>query len=214
MADMSAAREPDPKVAAVIADYEARADREHALLDGLLSANSRKDIDELLLPVGPATAALLSILIRESEARAILEVGTSYGYSTVWLADAARATGGLVTTLELHPRKVEYARTQLARAGLAEFVDFRVGDALATLHSLPGPFDFVLIDLWKDLYVASFDAIYPKLADGALIVADNMIFPERARPDAESYRRHVRAARDVTSVLLPVGSGIELSRYR
>jgi predicted O-methyltransferase YrrM len=211
---VSSARELDPKVAAVMAEYEARAERERALLDGLLTQNSRRDIDELLLPVGPATAALLEILIKESRARAILEIGTSYGYSTVWLAAAARATGGLVTTLELHPRKVEYARAQLARAGLAEFVDFRVGDALGTLRELPGPFDFVLIDLWKDLYVASFDAIYPKLAAGALVVADNMIYPERARPDAEAYRRRVREARDVTSVLLPVGSGIELSRYR
>jgi predicted O-methyltransferase YrrM len=214
MADMSAAREPDPKVAAVIADYEARADREHALLDGLLSANSRKDIDELLLPVGPATAALLSILIRESEARAILEVGTSYGYSTVWLADAARATGGLVTTLELHPRKVEYARTQLARAGLAEFVDFRVGDALATLHSLPGPFDFVLIDLWKDLYIACFELIYPKLRAGGFIAADNMLQPENTIAYANAYREYLRTKPDLDSVLLPVGSGVELTRRR
>jgi hypothetical protein len=100
-----------------------------------------------------------------------------------------------VTTLELHPRKVEYARTQIAKAGLAEFVDFKIGDALATLRDLPGPFDFVLLDLWKDLYIPSFDLIYTKLADGALIVADNMLHPERAKPDANRYRARVREGR-------------------
>ncbi len=168
----------------------------------------------MLLPVGAATASLLSTLIQESGARAIPQVGTSYGYSTVWLAEAARATGGVVTTLELHQNKVDYARTQIAKAGLAEFVDFRVGDALETLKKLPGPFELVLLDLWKDLYVPSFDLIYPKLAPGALLVADNMLFPERARANANAYRAHARSAKDITSVLLNVGSGIELSRYR
>jgi predicted O-methyltransferase YrrM len=195
-------------------EYQARADAEVSIANDLVSQNSRRDIDELLLPIGPATAALVNTLIKEAGSRRILEVGTSYGYSTIWLAEAAQVTGGIVTTLELHPRKANYARAQLEKAGLAELVDFRVGDALATLERLPGPFDFVLLDLWKEFYVASFDSIYPKLADGALIVADNMIYPERARRYADVYRERVRNAADMTSVLLPVGSGIELSRYR
>jgi predicted O-methyltransferase YrrM len=195
-------------------EYQARADAEVSIAHDLVSQNSRRDIDELLLPIGPATAALVNTLIKEAGSRAILEVGTSYGYSTIWLAEAAQATGGVVTTLELHPRKADYARAQLEKAGLAELVDFRVGDALAALEQLPGPFDFVLLDLWKEFYVASFDLIYPKLADGALIVADNMIYPERARRYADVYRERVRKAPGMTSVLLHVGSGIELSRYR
>jgi predicted O-methyltransferase YrrM len=203
----------DPKVEAVKKEYQARSDRERGLGSRLQAANSREGIDDLLLAIGPATATLVSTLIEESEARAILEVGTSYGYSTVWLAEAARATGGVVTTLELQPRKVEYARAQMAKAGLAEFVDFKVGDALATLKQLPGPFEFVLLDLWKDLYIPCFDLIHPKLANGALIVADNMLHPERARREANNYRARVRAAPGMTSVLLNVGHGIELSRY-
>jgi predicted O-methyltransferase YrrM len=204
----------DSKVEAVKKEYQERADREVAIGARLQARNSRENIDDLLLPIGPATGTLVSTLIQETKARAILEVGTSYGYSTVWLAEAARATDGIVTTLELHPRKVEYARTQIAKAGLAEFVDFKLGDALETLRELPGAFDFVLLDLWKDLYIPSFDLIYPKLSDGALIVADNMLHPERARPDANRYRARVREAAGMTTVLLPVGHGIELSRYR
>jgi predicted O-methyltransferase YrrM len=204
----------DPKVEAVKQEYQARADREVGIGARLQAVNSRENIDDLLLPIGPATATILSTLIQECESRSILEVGTSYGYSTVWLAEAARATGGIVTTLELHPHKVEYAKAQIAKAGLAEFVDFRVGDALETLKELPGPFEFVLLDLWKDLYIPCFDLIHPKLADGALLVADNMLHPERARRDANAYRARARSAEGITSVLLAVGHGIELSRYR
>ncbi|MBN1240102.1 MAG: class I SAM-dependent methyltransferase [Gammaproteobacteria bacterium] len=204
----------DHKVEAVVKAYQARADEEVAIARGLVSENRQRDLDDLLLPIGAAAAQFVNLLIKEAKARAILEVGTSYGYSTVWLAEAARESGGTVTTLELHPRKIDHAREKMAEAGLADYVDFRLGDALETLAALPGPFDFVLLDLWKDLYVASFDAIYPKLADGALIVADNMLYPERARANADAYRDRVRAAPDMTSVLLPIGSGLEVSRYR
>ena len=168
----------------------------------------------MLLPVGPATGTLLNLLAREAGARRILEVGSSFGYSTVWLAEAARAVHGKVISLELRREKTEYATAQLARAGLADFVEFRVGDALESLAALAGPFDLALIDLWKNLYVPVFELLHPKLAPGALVVADNMIEPASARPHAQAYRHAVQAARDMTSVLLPVGNGIELSRYQ
>jgi predicted O-methyltransferase YrrM len=72
----------------------------------------------------------------------------------------------------------------------------------------------VLLDLWKNLYVACFELIYPKLAPGGIILADNMLYPETAIAAANAYRERVRAAPQMTSVLLPVGSGIEISRYR
>ena len=79
---------------------------------------------------------------------------------------------------------------------------------------LPGPFDFVLIDLWKDLYVPVFELLHPKLAQGAIIVADNMLQPENVRVHARAYRERVRSAADMSSVLLEVGNGLEVSRYR
>jgi len=204
----------DPAVETVLAEYEARAEREEALWDTLGPAEAERRIDEMLLPVGRATGALLNLLAKEGCARRILEVGSSFGYSTVWLAEAARAVHGKVISLELKATKTEYATAQLARAGLADFVEFRVGDALASLAGLAGPFDLVLIDLWKDLYVPVFELLYPKLAPGALVIADNMIEPASARPHAQAYRHAVHVARDMSSVLLPVGNGIELSRYR
>jgi predicted O-methyltransferase YrrM len=198
---------------AVIEEYEARARREEQLYSTLSAEEARRRRDEMLLPVGRAAGSLMNLLIKEGEARRILEVGSSYGYSTTWLAEAARAVGGKVISLELRAEKTEYARAQLARAALAEHVEFRIGDALTSLAQLPGPFDFVLIDLWKDQYVPVFEALYPKLARGALIVADNMLYPESFRTLAEVYRQRVRRAADMSSVLLAVGNGLELSRY-
>src|SRR5580700_2999592 len=200
----------DAAVWAVLADYEARARREEALWGTLSGEEAARRRDEMLLPVGRAAGTLMNLLIKEAGARRILEVGSSYGYSTTWLAEAARAVDGKVISLELRAAKTEYARAQLTRCALAQYVEFRVGDALATLAALAGPFDFVLIDLWKNLYVPVFELLHPKLAQGAVIVADNMLQPESARADARAYRKRVRAATDMSSVLLAVGNGLEV----
>jgi predicted O-methyltransferase YrrM len=204
----------DAAVWAVLEEYEARAEREEQLWGSLAPEEAERRIDEMLLPVGRATGTLLNLLAKQAGARRILEVGSSYGYSTVWLAEAARAVGGKVISLELRRAKTEYATGQLARAGLAGYVEFVIGDALESLASLGGPFDLVLIDLWKNLYVPVFELLHPKLAPGALIVADNILEPASARPHAQAYRHAVHEARDMSSVLLPVGNGIELSRYQ
>ncbi|MGB9331387.1 MAG: class I SAM-dependent methyltransferase [Steroidobacteraceae bacterium] len=204
----------DPEFRAVIEEYEARAAREEKLWETLTPEDAGRRRDEMLLPVGHAAGVLLNLLIQEGDARRILEVGSSYGYSTQWLAAGARAVKGKVTSLELQAPKVEYARARLARAALADYVEFRIADALDSLRALTGPFDFVLVDLWKDLYVPVFELLYPKLAPGAIIVADNMLQPESARPHANAYRERVRAASGMSSVLLSVGNGLEVSRYR
>ena len=118
-------------------------------------------------------------------------------------------------SFELSPEKQDYAREQLADAGLAGFVEWHLGDAVALLDRVATGVDFVLIDLWKELYIPCFDKIYPKLANNAVIAADNMLEPAMSRPDAEAYRAAVRSRSDLQSVLLPIGSGIELScRWR
>jgi predicted O-methyltransferase YrrM len=197
----------------VLAEYHQRAEAEAKLRDGISREDHLKQRDNFLLQIGEGSATILNTLVKEKGAKTIVEVGTSYGYSTLWLADAARATGGRVITLDLHAYKQEYARAALERAGLAQYVEFKAGDARESLAALKGPFDFVLLDLWKDLYIPCFNLIYPKLAPGALIAADNMTSPAFFHKDAEEYRKHVRAEINIQSLLLPIGSGIELSRY-
>jgi len=202
----------DPVIERVLAEFERRAEEEQrrTLAPGAPGTN----LDDLLLSVGREAGTLLYLLASGGQSRRILELGTSYGYSTVWLAAAARATGGKVISLELRDFKIEHARQALTRAGLSTRVEFHAGDCLETLKKLPGPFDFVLLDVWKDLYLPCFELFHPKLAPGALVVADNMLLPEVVRPQAEAYRARVRAAGDLDSVPLDIGNGVEVSRKR
>jgi predicted O-methyltransferase YrrM len=200
----------DIKFQALLSRYHTRIAEEDVLMKADPAGVSRRR-DEFLLAVGPEVGQLLHALIIGRGAKRILELGTSYGYSTAFLADAARQTGGRVYSMDLVANKQEYARTQLEEVGLAAQVEWMLGDATQMLKSLEGPFDFVLLDLWKNLYVPCLELFHSKLAQNAVIVADNMLFPEIVRADAEAYRAAVKAKRDLQSVLLPIGNGIELS---
>lgn len=167
--------------------------------------------DDRMRAVGPQTGQLLGILAKSLEAPTILELGTSFGYSGIWLAEAARASGGRLITMEYYQHKSDFAREMARKAGLAQHVEFMVGDAVQMIGGIEGGIDFVLVDLWKDLYVPCLDAFYPKLNPGAIVVADNMI--RGGGDETRDYGRAVRARPGITSVQLPVGSGIEISRY-
>jgi predicted O-methyltransferase YrrM len=202
----------DPAVLAVLDAYHARITEERRARaenpDGMRQPGWR---DTQLLTVGEEVGQLINILVKSLDKPRILEIGTSYGYSGIWLAEAARVTGGHVTTLELHDYKAAYARDMAERAGLADSIDFLVGDAVALIEGLEGGFDFILLDLWKDMYVPCLEAFFAKLNPGAIIVADNMLFP--GGEEVARYGRAVRARPGISSVLLPVGQGIEISRY-
>lgn len=200
----------DAKVQAVLDAYHARMREEETLREGQ-GPRGEDWRDRSLLAVGPETGRLINIVARRLEAPNMLELGTSYGYLAIWLGDAARASGGRLITLELQDYKSAYARERAAQAGLADHIDFRVGDAVAMIEDLSPGIDFVLVDLWKDLYVPCLEAFYPKLNPGAIVVADNMLRP--GGEEVQAYRRAVRAKPGMTSVLLPVGTGIEVSRY-
>lgn len=202
----------DPVIERVLAEFERRAEEEHRRT--AVPGSPAVNLDDLLLSVGREAGTLLYLLATGGQSRRILELGSSYGYSTVWLGAAARSTGGKVTSLELKEAKIEHARQALTRAGLSTRVEFHCGDCLETLKTLPGPFDFVLLDVWKDLYLPCFELVHPKLAPGGMICADNMLIPEHVRPQAEAYRARVRQSGDMDSVLVDVGNGIEISRKR
>lgn len=202
----------DEKVSAVLDAYHERMHEEQSHRDdGASTREPGEWLDRHLLAVGPNTGQLINILVRSLEAPTILELGTSYGYSGIWLAEAARAVGGRVITMELQDYKSAYAREMATKAGLADYIDFLVGDAVQMINELRCGLDFVLVDLWKDLYVPCLNAFYPKLNPGAIIVADNMVRP--GGEDVRRYARCVRAKAGISSVLLPVGSGLEVSRF-
>jgi predicted O-methyltransferase YrrM len=199
----------DEAVARVFADYEQRFAEEAT---GQIGGRGISR-DDRSMPIGPEAGALLNSLVRALKPSRILELGTSNGYSTLWLAEAARVVGARVITIDQLARKQAYARAALDKAGVAGAVEFLNGDALDLLKALPGPFDFVLLDIWKDLYGPCLDLFYPKLAPGAMIAADNMLHPASHHAEAAAYRRAVRAKPQMQSLLLPLGQGIELSRF-
>jgi predicted O-methyltransferase YrrM len=201
----------DPRLAEILDVYHERMQAERAAPRVMPPGGRDGGQDQRMRAIGPETGRLLNILAGSLDRPAMLELGTSFGYSGLWLGDAARATGGRLITMELHEYKSAYAREMAEKAGLAEFIDHRVGDAVQMIGELDAGLDFVFVDLWKDLYVPCLEAFYPKLNRGAIVVADNMIRP--GNEDVRAYGRAIRNKPGMASVLLPVGSGLEVSRF-
>ncbi|WFP62933.1 MULTISPECIES: O-methyltransferase [unclassified Mesorhizobium] len=162
-------------------------------------------LKDLWLAVSPETGTLLYMLARSTGARIIVEFGTSFGISTLYLAAALRDNGGgrLITT-EFEPSKVTRAKANLAEGGLLDLVEIREGDALETLsRDLPDRIDLLLLDGAKALYPEILSLVESRLRPGALVIADNADFlPEylqRVRSPAGGY------------MSTPFGDDVELS---
>jgi predicted O-methyltransferase YrrM len=161
-----------------------------------------------MLNVTRDTGRLLWIVVRATGATRILEVGTSNAFSTIWLADAARATGGRVTTLEVNPDKIGRARANLALAGVDGVVDIVEGPAADTLARLPGPFDLVFLDADRPSYLTYLELVVPKLRPGGLLVADNVTSHAH---ELQDYLRRVKSHPRLFSVTIPIGNGEEIA---
>lgn len=145
------------------------------VLDRALEA--REEAGLPAIDVTPNHGKLLHILARMVNARAILEIGTLAGYSTIWLARAL-APGGRLVTLEIDPAHAEVARANIAHAGLADSVDLRLGRALDTLPTLGDegtPFDLVFIDADKESNADYFAWALKLSRPGSVIVVDNVV---------------------------------------
>jgi len=144
------------------------------------------------LSIGPRMGRFLYNSARAIGARTIVEFGTSFGISTLYLAAAAADTGGRVTGSEFHPSKAEKARSNLADAGLSAVADIRVGDARETLSSVEGPIDLLFLDGAKDLYIEILTMLEDRLRPGALVITDNADH----LPEDEGFLRHVGEGSD------------------
>jgi predicted O-methyltransferase YrrM len=171
------------------------------VLDAALAASTAAGLPEI--QVSAAQGKMLHLLARAMAARAILEIGTLGGYSTIWLARALPADGRLIT-LEYEPKHAEVARANLARAGLAARVDVRVGRASDTLPKLVaeggGPFDLIFIDADKVGYPEYFGWALKLARPGTLIIADNVV-RKGAVADPASTDASVLAVRRFTELV-------------
>ena len=123
------------------------------------------------------------LICRAIGARRIVEAGTSFGVSTLYLAAAVRDNGGgVVYGAEYEPAKAERARANFAAAGLASFIDLREGDIVEATRTFEGPIDFVLFDIWGDVVRPMLDILMPRLRPGAVICTDNTASSRAATP--------------------------------
>ena len=172
------------------------------------SAQERADaLSEFYLPVTPDAGRLLYALVRASRPTTVVEFGMSLGISAIHLASAVRDNGaGRVVTTELSADKVAAATRNFADAGLDDLITVLQGDALQTLAAVEGPVEFVLLDGWKDLYIQVLELLEPRLAPGALVVADNTSMPalqpylDYVRDPANGYVSVSFPARDSDSM--------------
>jgi caffeoyl-CoA O-methyltransferase len=163
-----------------------------------------------MLAITVDTGAFFSILLKAVKARRVLEVGTSAGFSTLWLADAIGKKGRIVT-IEMDPRKIERARKNFREAGVDRLIEVKQGVALDVLRQLKGTFDFVLLDADKENIIEYFDLVLPLVRVSGIIAADNMLFPPPYRPMMKKYAHHVRSKHNVQSVTVPIGMGEEIT---
>jgi predicted O-methyltransferase YrrM len=178
----------DSRVASTLTRMFAEADAQMPILSEMFGKDSVPDeanaqqradaLSQFYLPVTPEAGRLLYTLVRASRPTTVVEFGMSLGISAIHLASAVRDNGaGRVVTTELNEHKVAVASKNFADAGLDDLITVLHGDALDTLASIEEPVQFVLLDGWKDLYLQVLELLEPRLAPGALVVADNTSMP-------------------------------------
>jgi predicted O-methyltransferase YrrM len=159
--------------------------------------------------VEPETAELLGVLVRATRARRVLEIGTSNGHSTLWLADAAESTGGHVETLDIDPRRTELAVDNLERAGLAELVQCRTIGAAQALAEYPDDaWDLVFLDAERPEYAGYWANLRRTLAPVGTIAIDNAV---SHAAELTEFNRLLDSDRGLTSALVATGAGLILA---
>jgi predicted O-methyltransferase YrrM len=211
----------DPAVAAVLERLRAQADAEDPPAKAHLQERERELGRKLYgreradaygrapLAISAEVGRLLYVLAVARRPRTVVEFGASLGYSTIHLAAALRdAGGGRLITTELSAAKAGTAAVNLAQAGLEDVVELRVGDALDTLAGLDDDVDFLFLDGSNDLYRGVLELVAPRLAPGALVVADL----SAGDPQLERYRTQILdPGSGYVSVEVPLDDGVVIS---
>jgi predicted O-methyltransferase YrrM len=150
---------------------------------------------------------MLRVLAESIGAKQVLEIGTSNGISTIWLAAALRRTGGKITTLEIDPDVAALAQKNFAAAGVAELITVVVGDAHETVTKLKGPFDLVFIDADKEGYPDYLQKTLPLVRAGGLIIAHNI----NPRMTGSAYLKAITSNAELETVFYLEGGGMSIT---
>jgi len=160
-----------------------------------------------------------NILLKSINAKNILEIGMSVGYSGLWFADAVMSNkqlNGQIITIDREKFKIDSARRNFEEAGADSLIKIREGEARKILHEIKAEFnenyfDFIFIDADKESYIEYFDLCLPLVRKGGIIGADNILFPERFNEIMADYLSYVRSKSNVQSVTIPIDNGEEVT---
>ena len=173
-------------------------------------ASGRPFWRDKLVAIDPGKAQFCYLLCRALLARRVVEAGTSYGVSTLYLAAALRDNGGgVVIATEYESEKAKTARAHFAEAGLAGQIELREGDLRETLKQIAGPVDFMLMDIWTPMVRPAIELVAPHLRRGAVVIADNTNWYREAYADYFAFLND--PANGFSTQTLPFEGGLEMS---
>ena len=159
-----------------------------------------------------------NILLKSINAKKILEIGMSVGYSGLWFADAimSNTQDGQIITIDREQFKIDSATRNFEEAGVSSLIQIRKGEARKILHKIKEEFgenyfDFIFLDADKESYIEYFDLCLPLVRKGGIIGADNILFPERFNEMMADYLSHVRSNPNIQSVTVPIDNGEEVT---
>ena len=173
--------------------------------------------DERMLTISNETGEFFNILLKAMNAKKILEVGMSVGFSTLWFADAILANNGIIITIEENQDKIARAQKNFEEAGVSAQIKIQKGSALQILHKLATSeseqqqFDFVFLDADKENNIEYFDLVLPLVRVGGIIATDNILYPEEFRPEMKKFTEYIKSKPNVQTMTLDLGNGEEIS---
>ena len=173
--------------------------------------------DDRMLAITKETGELLNMILRLKNAKNMLEVGTSTGYSTIWCAESISEQSGKIITIEQNPNKIKRAKENFQKAGVTDTINIKEGLAMQILLELNLEekykefFDFVLIDADKENVIEYFDLIFPMVSVGGVIVTDNMLYPEKYREDMKKFSEYLKNNPKLRTITSPIGNGEEIT---
>ena len=208
----------DPQLKRLLDGLHARSDGQVVALEGFdrdqaTESELKTFLSDKLVALDRDKAEFCYQLCRATNARRIVEIGTSYGVSTLYLAaalrDNIRASGGsgVVIATEYEPAKAKIARAHFEQAGLSGLIDLREGDLRDTLRGIEGPVDFMLVDIWIRMARPALELVTPHLKRGAIVICDNTA---RFRAEYADYFAHL-ASNGFRTMTLPFDGGLEFS---
>ncbi|GFN39901.1 MAG: O-methyltransferase family 3, partial [Marine Group I thaumarchaeote] len=169
--------------------------------------------DERMLAISNETGEFFNILLKAIKAKKILEIGMSVGFSTLWFADAILSNNGKIITIEENRNKIAMAKKNFEEAGVSAQIEIQEGNALQILHKLATSesdqqeFDFVFLDADKENNIEYFDLVLPLVRIGGIIATDNILYPEKFRPEMKKFTEYIKSKPNVQTITLDLGNG-------